>query len=350
VIDPSPEASTLTTPPIVAAGCRAKTVASMSEALDAARGFAPVLLLADAGAERPPESRKAEAARLLAQVPLTMLATPKTPSEVLESWAGVGAADLVMRPLRLLDVQLRLAAAKTAPRPDPKHLRRVLLASDDPVDLGRLDAQLQLNGFFVLPLALTNRTVVVREQFDVLLLALRSSGANEVLQQLRRRHGVEQLPAVVLTPGGDLPPQAHLHACLDINTSPDEVMRVVSGERRVHSQLRVHQRVTFFAPVEFRESGNGTGRWLAGYSSNLSPGGLFIRSLAVGRVGSVLDLRVHLMHGPQHEVLEGSGAIAWANGWGARTGFHFSIGMGIQLIGMSAAMLSRIAELCEAHH
>jgi hypothetical protein len=348
VIDPSPQVATLTTPPIVAAGCRTKTVASMSEALDAVRTFAPSLLLADVGAAQPPPGRVSETARQAAQVPLVLMGGRETPPEALEAWSGLGATDLVMRPLRLVDVQVRLAAAKTAPPlAEAKRPRRVLLASDDAPDLRRLDALLQLNGFFVLPIDLAGRSGEVREQFDVLVVAVRSARPADVLLQLRRRAGLEKVPAVVLWPGPELPPQPYLHLCLDINAAPDDVVRAVAGERRVHPQLRVHQRVPFFAPIEFRESGSSTSRWLAGYSSNLSPGGLFIRSLAVGRVGSALELRIHLMHGQEHEVLSGTGAVAWANSWGARSGFHFSIGMGVQFIGMSPGVLTRIAALCD---
>lgn len=343
VIDPSPTAATMTTAPVVAAGCKVRTVASMTEALDAVKTFAPSMMIADVAAAPPKLERIAEAARHAGAVPLVLIAGTETPSEQLEAWSNLGATDLVMRPLRLADVQLRLAAAKTAPRTDAKKPRRVLLASDDGLDLRRLDALLQLNGFFVLPVDLNSRIPEIHEQFDVLLVAARSP-ARPLLHQLRTKKGLEKLPAVVLSAGPELPAEPNLLGCLHVNAPADDVVRAASGDRRVHPQLRVHQRVPFYSVVEFREAGATTARWLAGYTSNLSPGGVFVRSLAVARVGSPLELRIHL--GASREVLEGTGVVAWANSWGARGGFHFSVGMGLQFLGMNPQSLQRVRELC----
>lgn len=345
VIDPSPGANAHTLAPIVAAGCKTKTVASMNEALDAFRAFAPALVMADVNAAPPRPDRLGEAARHAGAIPLVLIGPPETSSQAIEQWSNLGATDLVMRPLRLYDVQLRLAAAQAGPRTEAKRPRRVLLASDDVLDLRRLDALLQLNGFHVLPVDLTGRAPEIKEEFDVLAIAARDTPARQLLHQLRNRSGLEKLPAVVLSAGPELPGEPNLHACLHVNAPADDVVRAVSGDRRIMPQLRAHQRVPFFAAVEFRETGNPYGRWLAGYSSNLSPGGVFIRSLAAGRAGSVLEVRIHLA--ASHERIEGTGVIAWANSWGARSGFHFSIGMGLQFVAMSPVLLQRIRELCD---
>jgi uncharacterized protein (TIGR02266 family) len=220
----------------------------------------------------------------------------------------------------------------------------VLLASDDAVDLRRLDAILQLNGFYVLPINLTARAPEIHEEFDVLVVAARSP-AGPLLHQLRHKKGLELVPAVVLCEGPALPSETGLQVCLHVNAPADDVVRAVSGDRRVHPQLRVHQRVPFFTVVEFREAGATAARWLAGFSSNLSPGGVFVRSLAAQRVGSALEVRIHVEQ--SHEVLEGSGVVAWANSWGARGGFHFSVGMGLQFLTMSPKSLMRVRQLCD---
>ncbi len=341
VIDPSPTAATLTTPPIVAAGCKVKTVASMNEALDALKAFPPSMILADVAAPPPKSERIPEAARHAGAVPLVLIGGADASGEQLEAWSNLGATDLVMRPLRLADVQLRLQAAKAAPRADAKKPRRVLLASDDALDLRRLDALLQLNGFYVLPVDLTARVPEIAEQFDVLVVVARSP-ARPLLHQLRHKKGLETVAAVVLSAGPDLPPEPNLHACLHVNAGADDVVRAVSGDRRTHPQLRVHQRVPFYSVVEFREAGSASARWLAGFSSNLSPGGIFVRSLAVARVGSAHDLRIHV----GRELLEGTGVVAWGNSWGAHGRFHFSVGMGLQFLGMNPQSLMRIKELC----
>lgn len=348
VIDPSPAAASVTLPPIAAAGCKVHKVSSMNDALDAVRTFSPAMMIADVAAPGPQPDRVSEAARHAGTVPLVLLGQSEVPSEQLEAWSNLGATDLVMRPLRLADVQLRLNAAKTGgTRSEGKRARRVLLASDDAVDLRRLDAILQLNGFYVLPINLTARVPEIHEEFDVLAVAARSPAA-PLLHQLRHKRGLEKVPAVVLSAGPDLPPEPGLHACLHVNAPADDVVRAVSGDRRVHPQLRVHQRVPFFSVVEFREVGvtPGTaGRWLAGFTSNLSPGGVFVRSLASQRVGSALELRIHVAE--SHEVLEGNGVVAWANAWGARGGFHFSVGMGLQFLVMNPKSLMRVRQLCD---
>ncbi|MBL8954662.1 MAG: TIGR02266 family protein [Myxococcaceae bacterium] len=344
VIDPSSNAVSATLPPIVAAGARVHRVTSMTEALDAARSFSHAMMIADVAAAPPKPERVSEAARHAGSVPLVLLGQAEVPSPQLEAWSNLGATDLVMRPLKLADVQLRLGAAKSAaPAEGSKRPRRVLLASDDALDLHRLDAVLQLNGFYVLPVDLTMRSLELNETFDVLVVSARSPAA-PLLHQLRHKRGLETVPAVVLSAGAPLAAEPHLHVCLHVNAPADDVVRAVSGDRRVHPQLRVHQRVPFFSVVEFREAGNAAGRWLAGFSSNLSPGGVFVRSLAMQRVGSALELRMHVAEG--HEVLEGSGVVAWANAWGTRGGFHFSVGMGLQFLGMNPKSLMRIRAIC----
>jgi uncharacterized protein (TIGR02266 family) len=309
------------------------------------RAQAPKLVLADVAAAPPLTERVSDIARHVGAVPLVLLGSAEVPADQLEAWSNLGATDLVMRPLRLADVQLRLQAARApAPRTDSRRPRRVLLASDDALDLKRLDAILQLSGFFVLPVDLTGRVPEIHDEFDVLVIAARSP-ARPLLHQLRHKQGLEKVPAVVLANGPALPPEPGLLGSLDINAPADDVVRAASGDRRVHPQLRVHQRVPFFSVVEFKEAGSTAGRWLAGYSSNLSPGGIFVRSLATQRVGSALDLRIHVE--ASHEVLEGTVVVAWANSWGSRGGFHFSVGMGVQFLAMSPQALMRVRALCE---
>ncbi len=105
--------------------------------------------------------------------------------------------------------------------------------------------------------------------------------------------------------------------------------------------LLVDERVSFVCPVEFREV--GTFSWSSCFSSALSPGALFVRTLVPARSGAALELRIHLP--TTREVLEGPGLVSWSNPYVPRRLASFPLGMGIQFLGMSPRRLMQLREL-----
>jgi hypothetical protein len=110
-------------------------------------------------------------------------------------------------------------------------------------------------------------------------------------------------------------------------------------------ELRVHEAVPFFCPVQYRELGREP-HWRCGYSHDMSPGGLFMRTLVPPRVGAALELRIFLT--TTGEMLEGSGVVAWSNPWPLGQGLLAPPGMGIEFLGMSPKRLAHLREICRA--
>jgi uncharacterized protein (TIGR02266 family) len=113
---------------------------------------------------------------------------------------------------------------------------------------------------------------------------------------------------------------------------------------RVSNALQPEARVPFFCPVEYREAGNLFGDWNSCYSYDLSPGGIFLRTLVPARPGAAVELKIHLT--THRTELRGSGVVAWANTYAQRKAFSHPVGMGVQFLGMSPKGLSLLRELC----
>ena len=108
--------------------------------------------------------------------------------------------------------------------------------------------------------------------------------------------------------------------------------------------LLVDERVPFVCPVEFREVGSFS--WSSCFSSALSPGALFVRTLVPARPGAALELRIHLP--TTRGVLEGPGIVSWSNPYVPHRVASYPLGMGIQFLGMSPRRLMQLRELIRA--
>jgi uncharacterized protein (TIGR02266 family) len=109
--------------------------------------------------------------------------------------------------------------------------------------------------------------------------------------------------------------------------------------------LRAEARRPFCCPVEFGEGGPRPGEWLSGYSSALSPGGVFIRTLVPARPGSTVGLRILLP--TSREQLEAHGVVAWANPFAPRGALAYPYGMGVRFLGMGPPRLMHLRQLCQ---
>ncbi|MFP2928931.1 PAS domain S-box protein [Pyxidicoccus sp. 3LG] len=111
------------------------------------------------------------------------------------------------------------------------------------------------------------------------------------------------------------------------------------------STLHAEERVPFCCPVEFGESGPHAAEWTSGFSSALSPGGLFIRTLVPARPGTSVRLRILLP--TTRERLETHGVVAWSNPFAPRAGLAYPYGMGVQFLGMGPPRLMSLRQLCQ---
>ncbi|MCP3139923.1 PilZ domain-containing protein [Pyxidicoccus xibeiensis] len=280
-----------------------------------------------------------------AAVPVALVVEEGTPAEVLEAGEAEGVEDCVLLPLRDAELRARLEALTGVPpqaRPTPRHEPRVLLlaGASGPSAWGGLGALLEACGHHLLYSVTAEGAVArVREHGVAPHLVLVSGegtlSALRLLSTLRAHPLLEGVPALTVAVGvGTRAPGLaallpRIHAVLD----------------RDLASLRADERVPFCCPVEFGESGPQTAEWTSGFSSALSPGGLFIRTLVPARPGTSVRLRIILP--TTRERLETHGVVAWANPFAPRAGLAYPYGMGVRFLGMGPPRLMHLRQLCQ---
>jgi uncharacterized protein (TIGR02266 family) len=288
-------------------------------------------------------------------VPILVVVGRETPAELLEVCVRSGAEDCVLGPVRLHELQARLdvlrdkmstPTSRTLVRRTP---RTVLLVGEAPGTHEGLGGHLEACGHHLLYAPTEERALALasasEEPVHLLLVRTPVSSA-EALARVTRLGSdprLGQVPTVVVTddelPEAQSPGQVWLSAR---TLATRHLLSRINGQlQRNLLPLLVDERVPFVCPVEFREVGAFS--WSSCYSSALSPGALFVRTLVPARLGAALELRIHLP--TTREVLEGSGLVAWANPYEPRRTASYPLGMGIQFLGVSPRRLMLLREL-----
>jgi uncharacterized protein (TIGR02266 family) len=359
VVDASGESQVHAVPPVLLSGCECVTATSVEAALGHLDRVRPLMTLVDARifdtypGEDPLEVLRNHPAHRRA--PLVLLADTATPTELMESaWRG-NAADCLLRPVPLPQVQERVAAltADTV-APERRAARVVLVVDEDPSFRERLERILSLSGYRLLLAGSENEALVRASAFSgqVDALVLRGSRGLSDSAELERLYDVASLSAargLLLVPMDSVAPGA-LRAGVELmdleQSTPKSVHeRLERMLQRNWRHLGASEAVPFFCPVQYRELGPQA-TWRSCYSQDVSPGGIFLRTLVPARVGSALELRIFLT--TTGEVLEGSGVVSWANPWLPDSGLVAPPGMGLQFLGMSPKRLGRLREICGA--
>jgi uncharacterized protein (TIGR02266 family) len=343
---------------VLLSGCECVTATSVSAALGHLDRVRPLMTLVDArifdtypGEDPLGALRKHPAHR---RAPLVLLADTATPTELFESaWRG-NAADCLLRPVPLPQVQDRVAAlsAETV-APERRAARVVLVVDEDPYFRELLERILSLSGYRLLLAGSENEALVRASAFrgQVDAVVLRGSHGLSDSAELERLYRVASLSAargLLLVPTGSVAPGC-LRAGVELMdlepSTPQKVHeRLERMLQRNWKDLGVAEAVPFFCPVQYRELGQAT--WRSCYSQDVSRGGIFLRTLVPARVGAALELRIFLT--TTGEVLEGSGVVSWANPWLPDSGLVAPPGMGLQFLGMSPKRLGRLREICGA--
>ena len=222
-------------------------------------------------------------------VPLLVVVGEDTPVEVLEVCARLGVEDCVFGPVRAPELHARLEALSArGPRPasrvpEARAARTLLVVGGEAA--GGLAGDLEASGHHLLRAPTFERAVALvadlREPPHLVLVHSPLSAAEAMARLERARQGsrLAQVPLVGLSPEvGGWAPRAGVEWWRVPGFSPRQVLaRVNTLLQRGRDTLRVDERVPFVCPVEFRVV--GTSAWLSGYSSALSPGALFVRTL-----------------------------------------------------------------------
>ncbi len=291
-------------------------------------------------------------------VPLLVVVGDNTPAELLEACVRGGAEDCMLGPVRVTELQARIDVLRDrGPAPTPQVMERrlprtVLLVGEEPGSHGGLGEDLEACGHHLLyaptPERAADLMAVYGGPIHLLLLRTPVTSPEEMrrVERLRTGSRLGRLHTVVVTDGDvcEMPMPGQMW--LSTRTlAPHYLLARINGLlQRNLSALRVDERVPFVCPVEFREVGSLS--WSSCYSSALSPGALFVRTLVPARPGAALELRIHLP--TTREVLEGPGLVSWSNPYTPRRTATYPLGMGIQFLGLSPQRLMQLRELIQA--
>jgi uncharacterized protein (TIGR02266 family) len=361
VVDATRELRLHLTPLLRAAGCEVVSVDSLLAARVELGRFRPMMVLVD-WRSLPPDGGPGCAVMRAhphnGDVPILIVVGENTPAELLESCVRSGAEDCVLGPVRVAELQARIDVLRDRSSwPSPRLLERhaprtVLMVGETPGTHEGLGAHLEACGHHLLYApSFEHATALALEHgqpVHLLLVRTAVTSAEEMLrvERLRTEARLGRVPTVVVSSGEPNEVQSFGQVWLSTRSlAPRHLVSRINGQlQRNLLALLVDERVPFVCPVEFREVGSFS--WSSCFSSALSPGALFVRTLVPARPGAALDLRIHLP--TTREVLEGPGLVAWANPYAPSRTASYPLGMGIQFLGMSPRRLMQLRELIRA--
>ncbi|QRK12800.1 PilZ domain-containing protein [Archangium violaceum] len=353
----------LTIQALQAIHCECVAVVDLEEAEAEAKKGRPLMLMLDCSSFMPADEgalSQLQEMRRRVGVPLVLLANLETPTEFIESLSQVGADDCLLKPLRPHQLQSRIEVV-SAPRPpvNPSSLGRlgpkvVSILHGRQGFAWRTGELFEHSGYHVLYGSIGDEHV--QRDASGIDLHIFCTDSREALARALRLHLPAGMPpgarGFLICSGGPGDLVSHsgggLMAGLDMDQIfPEHIVQKANAWfSRSSDALRPESRVPFFCPVEYREAGNIFGTWNSCYSYDLSPGGIFLRTLVPARPGSAVELKIHLT--THRTELLGSGVVAWANTYADRKAYSYPIGMGVQFLGMSPKGLALLRELCGA--
>ncbi|QRO00656.1 response regulator [Archangium violaceum] len=350
----------LTLQAIQAAGRECFAVGDLATALEEAKRVRPHLIVLDCASIMPGDEQllaRVEELRRLTGAPLIILAGLDTPTEFIESLSRVGGEDCLFKPLQTRQLQLRLEAA-SSPRPPSAHplarwgAKTVSLVHGRGTFAQRTGELLEQSGYHVRYESLEDERAA-REESGVDLHILCTDSREELAHALQLRQPAGLPPGsrwfLICTEGpGHLATHTGgtLIAGFDMaRVLPEQIIQKANAWfSRAIDALQPEARVPFFCPVEYREAGNIFGSWSSCFSYDLSPGGIFLRTLVPARPGAAVELKIHLT--TLRMELLGSGVVAWSNAYAPRKTASYPTGMGVHFLGMSPRGLAQLRELC----
>jgi DNA-binding response OmpR family regulator/Tfp pilus assembly protein PilZ len=361
VVDAARELRLHLVPLLRTVGCEVVMVDSLLAARVELGRFRPMLVLVDwrsLPVEGGPGCTVLRSHPHNGDVPILIVVADNTPAELLEACVRSGAEDCVLGPVRVTELQSRMDVLRDkVPSPAPRLVERrnprtVLLVGEEPGMPEGLGSHLEACGHHLLYAPTSERAASLAaehgEPIHLLLVHASVTSAEEMLrvERLRTETRLGRVHTAVVTSGEPTEVQSFGQVWMSTRTlAPRHLLARINGLlQRNLMALLVDERVPFVCPVEFREVGAFS--WSSCFSSALSPGALFVRTLVPARSGAALELRIHLP--TTREVLEGPGLVSWSNPYVPRRTTSYPLGMGIQFLGMSPRRLMQLRELIRA--
>lgn len=347
VIDGASDAHAQSVRPVLDAGYRCQVVGDVEGALDSLARAHPGLVLCDPATAGGATGCARLGERLRrAQVPLVLLLEENAPVALIEAGHQAGAADCIVRPVRLQHITSRLTAlASTVEGPPGARPGggRVVLVGRERAFVARLGAALEHCGYRVLCVRPDQALSVVPQVPEgaeslVLLCQEGASRFDDLGAAFARRKGK---PPTMLRVADAVETTGEALAWVSADVFGVEmIVDLANAHFHRHSAGadRTHRRTPFFSPVELRELDSPDAPWSSGYTNDLSPGGLCVRTLVPPRVRSCVELRIHLPSTP--EPIEAKCVVVWSNPYAGRGAWSWQVGAGLQFLGMAPRQLT----------
>jgi two-component system, cell cycle response regulator len=290
-------------------------------------------------------------------LPVIMLTSPEAPHEVMYCWRS-GASDFLHKPTSLGPLRGKLEAilnAQTQDRFDQFAGKTMLLVEDTRFYRNVIGATLESAGCRVLYAVDANEALELAKanagSIDVCLidLVLPQSRGTEVIRALRALQGLERVPMLVMSGSepltGDVLQEVREltnDALLDKRMLPYDAIlsKVNSSLQKQTIELKAAARVPFFSLVEFSDDGVD---WRTGYSYNVSPRGIFIRTVTPFAASKHVQVRLTVPGTPQPLMAEGD--VVWANPYRKNAAYTAPVGMGILLSQMELRLQWQVEQL-----
>jgi uncharacterized protein (TIGR02266 family) len=286
--------------------------------------------------------------RSAAGFPVVLLIDHDTNAEVIESAYVGGADDCIRRPLRVADIEARFLALGGPDRQSatPLHKgKRIMLVGGQRSLVRRLSSYLELSGYEVrtTSAAFTSFERLLKAESPEMVLfcnteegAIDWSAVSDPTLKAPMLVRLEQESVVALPSGWSA------GAWFKAPVQLEEVVRKVNEHWKSGAAgLRVHERVPFFCPVEISGCSQPA---FSCFSYDLSPGGLFVKTLVPLAPGEPVALKIHLS--TTREEIATQGVVAWANPYQQRRIWSYPVGAGIRFSGPGSKRLDQLKSIC----
>jgi DNA-binding response OmpR family regulator len=322
------------------AGCTPVMLDSAEKCLELAEAKPPSMIIFDlnlAGMRGDEACRKLRANPRLRGVPVVIMTARTKPAEALRWWE-CGADDFIPKPVRpdQLEAKIRAVRGQRPAMGNSDKGQRILLAVADPGARNRIGLILECSGYRVRYAGSAVEVKAAAEDpadtFDsaVVDAGLLMPEWQPLVEKVRSkiRWSLWLLPEGLPKHVRDAISSGESTATVEHHLGPELVLaRLNVLCKRVAADLRAVERVPFYAGVEFRREPQAP--WDSGFAHDLSPTGLFVRTLTPAPRGSTVEFRI--LDLPDGAAIMGRGLVAWSNDYGHRTTYSYPVGMGLQL-------------------
>jgi len=365
VVDEAADVRAMVSETLRSLGYEAAAFESSARALDAMGRRPPSALLTDLNLSSMPGDelcKRVKESRALSRIPVIIFTSADSSPEVMRSWRA-GADDFLPKPVQRPQLRAKLEALSRAgaaeevvsvlSRPGEHH--RLLFVDDSRFFRTVLGGALEHSGFQLIYARSGAEALELAEahaaQIDAVLSDLNMPGMDglEFASALRQKPGWEKKPILVMSATEISPERVQAAEALtgskllEKRLFPVEaiVSRVSTAVGPKVEVLRAAERVPFFSVVEFRAA--GTTDFLTGFSYDVSPGGIFVRSLTPLPAGTAVEMRVKIT--ARTPVPSCFGTVMWANQYRLRTSFSYPVGMGIHFTHLEPEQQAEVQKL-----